>query len=110
MKFFKHGVACFGLSLTLISQADEKMTPPTLENDPEMLWAEEVLGQKALSWVNTENKRTVDILEKSPLYKTLKSEAEKLLTSKERIPYGSVRNGFVYNFWQDDTNLSLIHI
>ena len=40
MKFFKHGVACFGLSLTLISQADEKMTPPTLENDPEMLWAE----------------------------------------------------------------------
>ena len=105
MKFFKHGVACFGLSLTLISQADEKMTPPTLENDPEMLWAEEVLGQKALSWVNTENKRTVDILEKSPLYKTLKSEAEKLLTSKERIPYGSVRNGFVYNFWQDDTNV-----
>ena len=25
-------------------------------------------------------------------------------TSKDRIPYGSIRDGYVYNFWKDDAN------
>ena len=74
-------------------------------NDLKMLWTEEVLGDKALQWVRSQNDRSLGILEKEPIYETLKAEAEALLTSKERIPYGSVRNGFVYNFWQDDTNV-----
>jgi len=75
------------------------------EDDPNMLWAEEVLGDKALAWVRSQNDRSLNVLEKEPLYAELKEEAELLLTSKERIPYGSVRNGFVYNFWQDDINV-----
>ena len=29
------------------------------------------------------------------------SQAEKLLNAKDRIPYGSIRGEYVYNFWQD---------
>ena len=30
--------------------------------------------------------------------------ALKIATSQERIPYGSIRKGHVYNFWQDETH------
>ena len=29
------------------------------------------------------------------------SQAEKILNAKDRIPYGSIRGKYVYNFWQD---------
>ncbi len=99
--------ALITLLLATFSHADQDMTAQStaIQSDPQMLWAEEVLGEKALSWVNTQNKRTLNVLEKEPIYQTLKKEAEALLTSKERIPYGSVRGDFVYNFWQDEKNV-----
>ena len=95
------------LSLAALSHAEQTTPPnsPTMQNDPQMLWAEEVLGEKALSWVNSQNKRTLNVLENEPIYQTLKSEAKAILTSKERIPSGSVRGSFVYNFWQDEKNV-----
>ena len=100
-------LALVTLLLTMLSHADEAMSEKStvLQNDSQMLWAEEVLGEKALSWVNSQNTRTLTVLENEPIYQTLKSEAEAVLTSKERIPYGSVRGGFVYNFWQDEKNV-----
>ncbi len=82
---------------------DMKTTPQA--DDPDMLWAEEVLGEQALDWMRAENDRSLDILEAEPVYSELKSAAEALVTSKDRIPYGSVRDGYVYNFWQDETNV-----
>ena len=103
----KSRLALISLLLATFSHADQDMTTKSTatENDSQMLWAEEVLGEKALSWVNSQNKRTLNVLENESVYQTLKSEAEAILTSKERIPYGSVRGGFVYNFWQDEKNV-----
>ncbi|WP_291200769.1 prolyl oligopeptidase family serine peptidase [Hyphomonas sp.] len=69
------------------------------------LWLEEVEGTEALAWVTAQNTRTLAELEADPRYAGFEKAALDVLNSSERIPYGSVRDGFVYNFWQDDVNV-----
>ena len=76
------------------------MTPDSEANDP-YLWLEEVEGEEALSWVRTENERSLEELESHPAYEAMLSEARAILTSEERIPAASLRGGYAYNFWQD---------
>jgi len=66
------------------------------------LFLEEVGGALAVTWVKAQNERTLGLLQSDPRYQGYYDAALKIATSKERIPYGSIRNGFVYNFWQDD--------
>jgi prolyl oligopeptidase len=75
--------------------------PATAFNSESHLFLEEIEGKQALDWVKGENQRTLAVLEAEPRYKSFYDEALKIATSKERIPYGSLRNGYVYNFWQD---------
>ena len=69
------------------------------------LWLEEVEGAEALAWVTAQNERTLAELEADPRYAGFEAEALEVLNSSERIPYGSVRDGYVYNFWQDEKNV-----
>ena len=69
------------------------------------LWLEEVEGEDALEWVRGENERSLERLQADPLYQTLYDDALEIVNAAERIPYGSVRDGEVYNFWQDETNV-----
>ncbi|MEL6257979.1 MAG: prolyl oligopeptidase family serine peptidase, partial [Pseudomonadota bacterium] len=82
-------------------------TPTTAEsiNDELYLWMEEVEGDDALAWVRTQNKRSLEKIQGLPNYAALESDALEIATSKARIPYGSIRDGMVYNFWQDETNV-----
>ncbi len=74
-------------------------------HDDPYLWLEEVEGEEALAWVRAQNERSLKSLKSDPRYKAYEAAAMDVATSKERIPYGSVRDGLVYNFWQDDTNV-----
>lgn len=74
------------------------------EADPN-LWLEEVEGDRALEWVEGQNARTLDAIKANPAYAGLEAAALDVATSAERIPYGSVRDGMVYNFWQDATHV-----
>src|SRR6056300_435501 len=74
------------------------------DKDP-LIWMEEVEGEKALGWVREQNERTLSDLQSDPLYEEFEAEAKKILTSKERIPYGRIRGEHVYNFWQDEKNI-----
>ncbi len=74
------------------------------EVDPN-LWMEEVEGERALEWVRAQNKRSLDILEAHPAYAGYEAAAIDVLTADERIPYGAMRGGLVYNFWQDETSV-----
>ena len=65
------------------------------------LLREEVEGAEALTWVRGENERTLKVLEGDARYQGYYDAALKIATSAERIPYGSIRGGYVYNFWQD---------
>ena len=69
--------------------------------DDPYLWLEEVEGERALKWVHARNKECFDELEADERYGKFLSQAEKLLNAKDRIPYGSIRGKYVYNFWQD---------
>jgi prolyl oligopeptidase len=68
------------------------------------LWLEDVEGEKALAWVRAQNDRSLAVLQGDPRYQGYYDAALKIATSSERIPYGSIRNGYVYNFWQDETH------
>ncbi|MAS92358.1 MAG: S9 family peptidase [Verrucomicrobiales bacterium] len=74
------------------------------KNDPN-IWLEGVEDEKALDWVRKENQRSLDELESDPDFESNREAALKILTSKERIPYGRLRDGMVYNFWQDEENV-----
>ena len=77
----------------------ESKRAPILD-DP-FLWLEEIEGDRALAWVHDRNRECFDELESDARYATLLEQAEALLNAKDRIPYGSVRGGHVYNFWRD---------
>ena len=69
------------------------------------LWLEEVEGEAALDWVRSQNGRTLAELQADPRYAGFEAAALDALNSKERIAYGVVRSGLVYNFWQDDEHV-----
>ncbi|MDD4004164.1 MAG: prolyl oligopeptidase family serine peptidase [Elusimicrobiaceae bacterium] len=76
------------------------------EDTPDQyLWLEEIEGSKSLDWVRAQNKTTLAELQNDRHYAPFLKKAEALYNDKNRIPYGSLRNGYVYNFWQDGKNV-----
>ncbi len=73
---------------------------PDPEADPR-LWLEEVEGERALAWARSENQRSYARLRDDPRYAERFQAALRVYQSPERIPYGRLREGRVYNFWED---------
>ena len=74
---------------------------PPADANQKHLWLEEVEGDEALDWVREQNDRTLTELQADPRYAGFEAAALEVLTGDDRIPYGTIRNGLVYNFWQD---------
>tara|TARA_B100000678_G_scaffold291599_1_gene309611 strand:- start:43790 stop:45985 length:2196 start_codon:yes stop_codon:yes gene_type:complete len=93
------------------TEAEAEMTEPAAPTakaattDDPYIWMEEVEGERALDWVRAQNERSLDRIQADPLYDELYQNALDIVNADERIPYGSVRDGEVYNFWQDETNV-----
>ena len=85
-------------------ETETAMQLPDGHTDP-YTWLEEVEGEEALAWVRAQNGRTLADLQADAHYEPFYNDALDVLTSDERIPYGSIRDGMVYNFWQDETNV-----
>ncbi|GGE62580.1 peptidase [Niveispirillum cyanobacteriorum] len=100
--------ALIALSATPTLAADAPAGHPFAEaqakQDP-FFWLEEVEGQKALDWGKAHNDKTFARLKNDPRFETIRAEAEKVLTAKDRIAYGSLEGGKVDNFWQDQTHV-----
>ncbi len=79
--------------------------PTSAFDDSAHLWLEEVEGDQALAWVRSQNERSLAVLQADSRYADFETAALEVLNSRERIPYGSVREGYVYNFWQDERNI-----
>lgn len=73
---------------------------PAAAADP-YLWLEEVEGERALAWVHQQNNRSLPVLENDPRYAGLLDAALEVAQSRDRLPLGQIRGGYVYNFWQD---------
>jgi len=74
------------------------------QEDP-FLWLEDVEGDAALDWVREQNARTFADFESDPVFSEMYEEALSIMTSDARLPLGSIHNGYVYNFWQDDAHV-----
>ncbi len=98
----KYGIAAGAAALWMAAMG--MATSATAEDDP-YLWLEDVEGEKALSWVRAQNEASLGALESDPRFEALYNEALTVLTSDARLPLGQIRNGFVYNFWQDETHV-----
>ncbi|KWV90691.1 prolyl oligopeptidase family protein [Erythrobacter sp. YT30] len=85
----------------LEAAADDGVPGP--EQDP-FIWLEEARSDEALAWVESENERTLGVLEADPRFEELKAEALAIYDSEDRIPYVSFRPDGLYNFWQDKEN------
>lgn len=90
-------LACF-LAATVAAGAPADATDP-------FLWLEAVHGARALAWVKEQNAKSLGVLQADPHYAEFFSEALAIAQTKDRIPYPALRNGWVYNFWQDATHV-----
>ncbi|MEM6411088.1 MAG: prolyl oligopeptidase family serine peptidase, partial [Pseudomonadota bacterium] len=107
----RFSISTFALALlawTANAQPDDgsKETPvaDTVIEDP-YLWLEDVEGDAALGWVREQNERSLGVLEADSRFEALQATALDIVNADDRIPYGSIRNGQVYNFWQDQDNV-----
>jgi len=85
--------------MLLTACATPGSTPMT--GDDPYLWLEEVEGERALAWVEPQNARSLPVLEDDPRYADLLNAALEVAQSRDRLPTGQVRGGYLYNFWQD---------
>lgn len=80
--------------------AESETRPAPILDDP-YLWLEEVEGKRALEWIEERNRETLTELRSDERYDRFLEQAGELLNAKDRIPYGSIRGKYIYNFWQD---------
>jgi prolyl oligopeptidase len=64
-------------------------------------WLEQVDGTRALTWVRSQNAKTLAVLEKDPRYSAVYADALTITEAQDRIPLPSFVGGDIYNFWQD---------
>ena len=70
------------------------------EHDP-YLWLEDVHGERAMAWVEQQNKRAKQQLAGSELYQELFDQTLEVLDSDDRIDFPSRQGDYLYNFWRD---------
>jgi prolyl oligopeptidase len=80
------------------------VSPQSAAADP-FLWLEEIEGKRALAWVQQQNARSLQRLSGDVRYEPSYRQALGILEDRSRIPYGALRGGFVYNYWQDDQHV-----
>jgi len=91
MKIF-FAVTC----LILASCSTEESLP-----EPDFLWLQEIESQQSLDWIQLRNSDSLGKLEGDPRYQPLRQAVVENYTADDRIPYVSIANGHVDNFWQD---------
>ena len=99
------GIVCLASpALSFLAQAETEETEVTSETSDPYLWLEEVEGEAALDWVRSQNERSLAEIAAQADYQSNLDSMMDLATSQDRITYGTVRDGLVYNFWQDEVN------
>jgi len=64
-------------------------------------WLEEVDGAKALEFVHSQSKATIEKLSKEKDYKSIYEKTLEISNSSDRIAYPTFHGNYVYNFWKD---------
>lgn len=75
------------------------------KGDDPYLWLEDVEGPRALAYVEGLNAASLPRLERQPGFDADRQAILEQLNAPDRIAYGVFRGDYVYNFWQDETNV-----
>lgn len=100
MKTFRAQLAFLVVLLMQLAGSVTAQTATQTGNDP-YLWLEDVEGKDALTWVKTHDSLTLNAFENDSNFLRLQKETIGILDARDRIPYGTLMGGYVYNFWQD---------
>jgi prolyl oligopeptidase len=91
-------------SFVLSCSSGPQKTDPSMNNSNKTdsyIWLENVSSPEAMKWIAPHNKKSLDLLTADSRYKKIEDEVREIVTSKDRIPMPSVRDGKYRNFWQD---------
>ncbi|MCL1048699.1 prolyl oligopeptidase family serine peptidase [Shewanella abyssi] len=88
------------LSLCVLSSI--AAAAPILAEEDKYLWLEDVEGAKPLEWVKQQNAISAKEIKAYKGFDGLVSNSLAILNNKERIPYASRMDGYLYNFWKDE--------
>jgi prolyl oligopeptidase len=69
-------------------------------SDP-YIWLEDARGERAMSWVKSENAKTLKVLEAESRFAGLFEDAKHIAEAKDRTPDPNQLAGQIYNLWQD---------
>lgn len=72
--------------------------------DP-FLWLEDIEGEKALTWVEAQNEKSLAELSTTSTFESDQQQAYRILSAKDRLVQGELRRGYFYNFWQDEKHV-----
>jgi prolyl oligopeptidase len=99
---------CFGILLGIVSavtgchsSAPTAVSPSSVEQADKYQWLEDVTGERSLAWVRAQNARTTKVLEADPRFASLKEAALKVYESPDHLAIPVLKQGVVYNTWQD---------
>lgn len=95
-------LALFGMAF--IGVAALSSSAGAAARDP-FLWLEEAHGDRARSWVQTQNAVTLSELKADPAYEQTRDAAEQILDSNDVIPRDLIAGGNVFSFLQDGAHL-----
>lgn len=98
-------------------QSPARLQPAASSNETETLrgksyrqdgdayaWLEDVTGARSMSWVRSENARTLTTLG-DPTASPLFTRVRNMLESKDRLPFVRKIGNQLYNLWQDDVHV-----
>ena len=83
------------------SSAPAVASPASLEQVDNYRWLEDVDGDRSLAWVKAQNARSTEVLEGDPRFRDLKQAALKVYESPDHLAIPVLKEGTVYNTWQD---------
>jgi len=82
-----------------VSQASAARVDPT---DDDLLYLEEVHGERALGFARAHNAATETELVAAPGFRALEARLLSIYGSKDKIPWPTVHGSTIFNFWMDD--------
>ena len=92
-KYTLLALALFGVILITQGQEDQYQ------------WLEEVDGQKALEFVDSQNKASFKELGSEKDYQSMYDKSLEIYNSTDKIAYPSIQGNYVYNFWKDKDHI-----
>ena len=93
--------ALAAIALAALASTVAAAQTPSDVDDP-FVWLEELEGARALDWVKTENAKTLPVLEQDPRFAGFYADGIRIGEAQDRIPFPTIIDGRVYNFWRDE--------